>query len=147
MFRIFWVFSAALRCYAVDALAAEPIGVVKTLSGTAWVVRAGQPLPCGLNAHILAQDIIRTSGDGRVGILFSDGARVSLDPSSELKIDRFRFRPAQREFEMVMMLVRGVAAYVSGKVARFAPESVKMETPVAVIGLRGTQFAVSLDQK
>jgi hypothetical protein len=127
------------------AFAEEPIGVVKVVQGSVSVIR-GQTMPCQENMHILSKDVFRTGADGRVGLLFSDGTRVSLDPNSELNIEKFRFAPAQKEFEFVMKLVRGVAAYVSGKIAQLSPGSVQVETPVAVIGLRGTHVVISLEQ-
>jgi hypothetical protein len=131
---VFWAFSGAVS-------GAEPIGVVKTLVGSASIVRAGQIMPCRMELHIFVNDVIQTAVDGRVGILFSDGARMALDPGSELKISRFQFVPSRKDFGMV----RGMVAYISGKIGHFSPESVRMETPVAVIGLRGTHFVVSLD--
>jgi hypothetical protein len=42
-------------------------------------------------------------------------------------------------------MARGAMVYVSGKIAQFSPGSVSVETPVGVLGLRGTEFAVALD--
>jgi hypothetical protein len=74
-----------------------------------------------------------------------DGTRISLGPNTELKVDRFVYQPAQGKFGLLLRLGRGALAYISGRIAQFSPESVSVETPVAVIGLRGTSFAVSIE--
>lgn len=144
MFRTILVTYFLLCCHSAQAAEPEPIGVIKTLEGPAWVERQGQKQPAVLNGHLHLGDVVSTGPKGRAGLLFSDGARVALDPESTLRMEKFRYAPAQKEFEMVLRLVRGVAAYISGKVAAFAPGAVRMETPVGVIGLRGTEFVVAL---
>ena len=42
-----------------------------------------------------------------------------------------------------MRVVRGVAAYVSGRIAKLAPDAVRLETPAAIVGVRGTSVAIS----
>ncbi|HEU0120758.1 MAG TPA: FecR family protein [Bryobacteraceae bacterium] len=144
MFRTLLVTYFLLFCLSAVAAEPEPIAVIKTLDGPVWVERQGTRQAAVLNNHLHIADVVITGAKGRAGLLFSDGARVSLDPESTLQLERFRYAPAQKEFEMVLRLVRGIAAYVSGKVASFAPGAVRMETPVGVIGLRGTQFVAAL---
>jgi hypothetical protein len=45
---------------------------------------------------------------------------------------------------MVLNFVRGVAAYVSGRMAKLAPDSVRLETPAAIVGVRGTTVAINV---
>ncbi len=144
MRRLIWI-AFAWIFVTTCAFAQAPIGVAKVVQGSVTVIRA-QAMPCQENMHILPKDVIRTGPDGRVGLLFSDGTRISLDPNSEFQIEKFRFAPAQKEFDFLMKLVRGAAAYVSGKIAQLSPSSVQIETPVAVIGLRGTEVVISLEQ-
>jgi hypothetical protein len=47
---------------------------------------------------------------------------------------------------MVVKFVRGVAAYVSGRIARIAPDSIRLETPSAIVGVRGTSLAVRVGE-
>jgi hypothetical protein len=46
---------------------------------------------------------------------------------------------------MVLKFVRGAAAYVSGRMAKLAPDSIRLETPAAIVGVRGTTVAVRVD--
>jgi hypothetical protein len=96
--------------------------------------------------HLLARDVIQTAGDGRAGIIFQDGTRVSLGPNTEVSVEQFAYEPAQGRLELLLRMARGVLAYVSGRIAQRSPQSVRLQTPVGIVGLRGTSFAVSLEQ-
>jgi hypothetical protein len=95
--------------------------------------------------HILLNDTVQTPADGSMAMIMQDGSRISVGPNTELRVDRFVYEPVEGAFGLVLRLGRGVMAYISGKIAQFSPGSVSVETPVGVLGLRGTHFAVSLD--
>jgi hypothetical protein len=120
------------------------VGSVKTALGGAEVRRGNDTLPARGGMHLLANDILRTSADGRLGVILQDGTGIGLGPNTELKIDSFVYDPSAGKLGLLLRLVRGVMAYFSGGIARLAPGSVTVETPVGVIGLRGTHLAVSL---
>lgn len=129
-----------------SAYAAEPfVGSVKTVQGATSVQRASESLPVTEGLHLLAHDVLHTGADGRLAFILRDGTRVSLGSNSEMKLDQFVYEPAQNQYALVLDLAKGVLAYISGKIAKFSPESVKLQTPVGIIGVRGTHFAVALD--
>jgi hypothetical protein len=131
---------------AIPAWSAESIvGSVKTVLGAASVSRGNQTLPATAGMHLLLNDVLVTGADGRLGAILQDGTGIGLGPGTELKIDTFLFEPAQGKLALLLRLTRGVLAYFSGRIARFAPGSVTVETPVGVIGLRGTHMAITLD--
>lgn len=117
------------------------VGHVKIAEGAALVVRAGQVMPAHAGQPLLEGDVLRTGTDGRLGVILKDDTRISLGHDSELQIDRFAFQPAQGRLALVLKWARGVATFVSGEIARLAPEAVRVETPVAIVGIRGTHFA------
>ena len=120
------------------------VGTVKTVH-TGTVIRRGrETITVREGTHILLNDILQTGTDGSVGAILQDGTRISLGPNTELKVDRFLYQPADGKFGLLLQLGRGALAYVSGKIAQFSPGSVSVETPVGVLGLRGTEFAVSI---
>jgi len=104
-------------------------------------------MPCTEGMHLFENDVLRSGADGQAGIILSDGTRVSIGPKTELGIEKFLFDPAAGQFGLIMRLARGVLAYVSGRIAQFSPQSVQVETPVGSIGLRGTEFAITLDPR
>jgi hypothetical protein len=142
-----------VRLLMVSALLAVPslwgadavVGSVKTARGMAVALRGTETVTLREGAHLLLNDNLRTGHDGSLGVILQDGTRISLGPDSELKIDKFVYAPADGQFGLLLQLAKGALAYVSGRIAQFSPQSVNVQTPVGVLGLRGTHFAVSLD--
>lgn len=131
---------------SLPARGAESIaGSVKTTRGGAVVRRGAQIIPARAGMHLLVNDVLETSADGRLGAILQDGTGVGLGPNTELKIDSFVYEPADGKFGLLLRLARGVMAYFSGGIARLAPGSVTVETPVGVIGMRGTRMAVTIE--
>jgi hypothetical protein len=126
---------------AAGSLAADA-GRIKTARGTAWIERAGTRMPASVGTPIRRQDVIVTGADGAVGITFADDSRLSIGPDTTLAIERFAFDPTTHEGTHETSLRRGTLAAVSGKLARQSPDAMKVRTPAAVLGVRGTEFAV-----
>jgi len=121
------------------------IGSVKTAEGAAIVRRGADSIPAREGLHLILNDTLQTPAGGRLGAILQDGTRIALGPNTELKIDRFVYDPAAGKFDLLLRLGKGVLTYISGKIAQFAPASATVETPVGVLGLRGTHFAISLE--
>ena len=121
-------------------------GRIKVVSGSAFIVRDSVTIRAQAGQEIFEADGLRTGADGRIGVLLNDDTRVSLGPSSDVRLDRFTYAPADGNFGLVLKVVRGVAAYVSGRIAKLAPDSIRLETPAAIVGVRGTSLAISVDQ-
>jgi hypothetical protein len=78
-------------------------------------------------------------------VVFNDDTLLSLGPGSVLVIDEFVFAPNQGKFSIVIRMLKGTAAYLSGLISKLAPESAHFETPSASIGIRGTKFVVKVE--
>lgn len=126
---------------ATPAFAQQPAGRVKIVSGSAFIIRGGSLLPVRVGQPVYEADRLRTGSDSRVGITLNDDTRVSLGPSSEVSLERFAYVPAEGRIAFALKIVRGVAAYVSGRIAKLSPDSVRLETPSAIVGVRGTTLA------
>jgi hypothetical protein len=137
------VFALVLAA-AAPAVAQQPTaaGRVKVASGAAFIVRQGATVPAQVGQVVFEADGLRTGADGRIGVTLKDDTRVSIGPGSEVRLDRFVYAPADGQFGFVLKIVRGVAAYVSGRIAKLAPDSIRLETPTAIVGVRGTRLAV-----
>jgi hypothetical protein len=133
-----------LMLAAAPAFGQQPAaaGRIKIASGSAFVVRAGKAVPAKLGEAVFEADSLRTGANGRLGITLKDDTRLSLGPNSEIRLDRFAFEPAEGQFGFVLRLVHGVAAYVSGRIAKLAPDSIRLETPAAIVGVRGTTLVL-----
>ena len=134
---------------AVPAQAAEPAsaGQIKVVSGSAFIVRGDTVLPAAVGQRVFESDKVRTGSDGRLGITLKDDTRFSLGPNSEVHLERFAYAPAEGHLALALNVVRGIAAYVSGRIAKLSPDAVRLETPGAIVGVRGTTLALSVSPK
>jgi hypothetical protein len=134
-----------LMSSTVAAASDGPAGSVKTVKGLASVVRQDSVIQAKSGDKIFKKDILRTGSDGSLGVIFKDDTLLSLGPNSELVIDEFLFSPAEGKLSFIARMLRGTAAYLSGIIARLSPESVRFETPVASVGIRGTKFLIKVE--
>lgn len=133
---------AGVAATAVAQPSQAVAGRIKIASGSAFVVRAGAVLPAQAGQLVYEADALRTGADGRLGVTLKDDTRLSMGPGSELRVDRFLYAPAEGRLGLVLNVVRGVVAYVSGRIAKLSPDSIRLETPAAVVGVRGTTLAL-----
>jgi hypothetical protein len=133
-------------CAAAPASAQGPsaAGRIKLVSGQVFVVRGGAATPAEVGQAVLESDTLRTGADGRLGVTLRDDTRISLGPASEVRLDSFLYTPAEGRLGLVLNFIRGMAVYVSGKIAKLAPDSIRLETPGAIVGVRGTTVAVQV---
>ena len=138
-------FGASVLVLATTALSAQQpaaVGRIKIASGSVFIVRASGLVPAKAGQDVFEADGLRTGPDGRVGITLKDDTRVSLGPSSEVRLDRFVYAPGDGQLGFVLRMVRGAAAYVSGRIAKLSPDAIRLETPQAIVGVRGTSLAI-----
>ncbi len=133
-----------------EAFSADPspvIGTLQRVSGSAAVVRQDQILPAKAGLGIHPNDTLRTGPDGAIGIVFHDDTLLSLGPGSVLAIDEFVYAPRQGKLSLIFRMMKGTAVYLSGLIAKLAPDSVLFVTPSASVGVRGTKFAVKVEER
>ena len=103
-------------------------------------LRGGQVSRLGLGQSLQEGDRIVTGRDGMAILVFIDQARVSLRSESELIISKYRLSQPGKPADMQLELVRGAMRQISGDAMRAEPERYRLNTPVAAIGVRGTDF-------
>jgi hypothetical protein len=136
-------FVGACIAVAVPASAQPPAaGRIKIASGEAVIVRGSRTSPARVGEPVYSSDHLRTGKDGKVGVTLNDDTQLSIGPASEVRLDSFVFEPGQGHLALVLKFIRGTAAYVSGQIAKLAPDAVRLETPAAIVGVRGTTLAV-----
>jgi len=126
----------------VAVASAEDAGQIKVSKGSAQIERAGKTLPATVGQVVQQGDVVVTGADGSVGITFRDNSLVSIGPDSALGIDRFVFDSTTHQGNFDASLKQGTLAVVSGKLAKQSPEAMKVKTPAAILGVRGTEFLV-----
>lgn len=126
-------------------MAAEEAGRVKVTKGAVYIEREGKRIPAPVGAAVQASDTVVTGADGSVGITFHDNSLLSAGPNSELVIDKFVFDSTTHKGEFETSLKKGTLAVVSGKIVKQSPEAMRVRTPAAIMGVRGTEFVVKVD--
>lgn len=135
---------AALVAMAIPAMASD-VGLIKVSKGDVRIERAGARVAASVGTGVQASDVIVTGSDGLAGITFTDNSLVSLGPNSRLSIDRYRFDSTTHQGEFESSLTKGRLAAISGKMVKQSPEAMKVRTPSAIMGVRGTEFIVQVD--
>jgi hypothetical protein len=128
--------------FGVAVSAAQDAGQIKVSKGSAQIERSGKKLPANVGQVVQQGDVVVTGADGSVGITFRDSSLVSIGPDSVLAIDRFVFDSTTHQGAFDSSLKQGTLAVVSGKLAKQSPEAMKVKTPAAILGVRGTEFLV-----
>lgn len=138
---------ALLAVLAAPLHAAKPppsVGQVKVAKGLVQIERGTATLPATPGTPILQYDLVRTGADGSVGITFEDNSVLSTGPDSILEISRFAFDTTTHDGAFEARLSRGTLSAISGKIAKQTPEAMKIHTPSAILGVRGTEFYVKV---
>lgn len=100
----------------------------------------------GKGMTLLEGDRIKTAANSHVYVRLRDGGLLVVRPASELHVDLWRYDPARPQDSMIKYtLDNGVARHVSGQGAKAARDKFRFNTPMAAIGVRGTDFTVLAD--
>jgi len=124
------------------------VGEVSLVLGRAYLERDNdrERIEAGSKVHV--GDRVFTEAGGHVHVRFVDDALVSVRPSSTLDVVRYDYDAAKPENSAVKFeLSEGVARAISGDAAKSARQRFRMNTPIAAIGVRGTDFVVSANSR
>lgn len=144
MMKTLWALLALLAGTA--ALASEPIGYVKKVSGEASVTTAGKAVKAEVGTPVHQGSVLRTSAKSSLGVTFKDETIMSFGPDTELTVDEYLYAPAQGKLKLGSKLTKGSLNYVSGVIAKLQPDAVTVGTPTGTIGVRGTAFVVKVEE-
>ena len=128
------------------AQADTPAGTIVLVVGDAWAQAGGQRLPLARGARVETGQKLITGEGGHIHVRMNDGGLVAIRPHSELEIQVFDYDPANPKAGKVRYSLRhGVARSVTGAIGEANKESFRFNTPVAAIGVRGTDFVAFSD--
>ena len=130
--------------YLGHAYAKDPIGVLSAVVGTVKIERSSNVFSGATADKVFEQDKIITFGKSRAQILLSDQTAINISQNAELVLTKFVY--GGDEETVAIKVSKGTFRFISGKVATSSPEKVNVETPVATIGVRGTEFIGQIDQ-
>jgi len=130
-----------------NVYAAESIGGVFEQSGKPGsIVRTtGEELTANLNTDIESYDNVETE-NGRLKIKFVDETQISLTEHTLVEITEYVYDPDPSKSKMAMNFVQGTARFATGGLGLVPKENIQIDTPTAVIGIRGTDFTTTVDE-
>ena len=123
------------------------IGEVSITSGSAVIDRqdGDKGITVKKELDIFSYDTVKT-GNGKVGIKFIDETRVDVTEHSKLVIDEFVYDPNTKTGSLSLKASLGTVRYASGQIAKNSKQNVKISTPTATIAVRGTDFAMTVNE-
>jgi hypothetical protein len=130
----------------LEGSAGAEIGQIKNVAGQVFLFRNNVQQPAKAGDLIEQADVVTTGPNSSVGITFIDNSRFSAGPNSRIELKQFRFDPTTQEGEFLTDAQRGTLAIVSGQIAKRSPDAMKIKTPSTILGVRGTTFAVKIDE-
>lgn len=144
MVAVVFAGSAAWTAHAADPAPAS-VGIVKSVSGTVMIVRGSDPLRATDGAPLFVADRIDSAPGATAGIVFKDGTLLTVGPATRIQVRDYVFEPAASRYAFGVYLEQGSAIYASGRIGKLAPETVRLESPTATVGVRGTRFIIQAD--
>ncbi len=141
-----WTIAAVLLGFSAAAMAAD-VGEVKIAKGAAHLERGTEKLPVRVGMPVQQSDKVVTGADGTVGITFADNSLLSVGPDSVLAIDHYVFDSTTHAGQFDSTLSKGTLAVISGKMVKQSPDAMRVHTPSAIMGVRGTEFIVRVDPR
>jgi hypothetical protein len=143
--RVFLAFSLAITGFQVAWAQAASAGQVIVSSGNFTALKAdnsSKKLQRGDNFY--SGDTLLTGANTNAQIRFTDGTVIALYPNSKLKVDDYSYQKNASSDKSVVTLVQGGFRAITGLISKANPNAYKVQTPVAVIGVRGTSYGAVL---
>jgi len=117
-------------------------GVVIFTRGDVQVVRNETQNILKRRVKIHSGDLIVTGKDSRANLRMIDGAILTLGANSSLSINRYQYSDRVNGGSARLELLKGVMRAVTGVIGKTKNRDFLVKTPVATIGVRGTDFWV-----
>jgi hypothetical protein len=145
--RYTWILLGALLLIALIARpVSSDVGEIGQIKGSGVLEREGKIVIEGeVGAGVKSMDEAVTA-NGTMRIDFIDETRVELTEQSRLVIDEFVYDPANDIGSLSIKASLGTVRYASGQIAKKYKQNVKISTPSATIGVRGTDFIMVVDE-
>ena len=126
---------------------AQPIGTVDTIAGTVIVTHVdGSQEELEPGSPVYQGDVLETGPEGAVGVTLADQTNFSMAENGNMVLDEMVYDPVTQDGSIAISAIEGVFTFVSGQVAKTDPDAMTLSTPVATIGIRGTQVGVDVGE-
>ena len=126
-----------------SASAAKVIGHVTKLTGTATAIRNGVAITLHQGDNVHQGDVVQSGSESTLGITFIDGTVFGLGANARMVLNEMVYDPNGTKNSALLSLVQGTISFVAGATAKHG--DMKVDTPVATMGIRGTAVLVEID--
>ena len=116
------------------------VGSITDLDGKAEIVSAGAGAAAAKGAPVHMNDELKTGADGRLQVTFRDATVLTLSEDARVVIDRYVYDPGQGVGDILLTTTQGAFRFATGKMKELPEKNIAVDTPVAQIGVRGTEF-------
>ena len=113
------------------------------LVGTATAIRNGVSIILNNGDNVEKGDVVASGSDSTVGITFIDGTVFGLSSNARMVLNEMVYDPNGSNNSSLLSLVAGTITFVAGETAKHG--DMKVDTPVATMGIRGTAVLVEID--
>ena len=138
LFALLFVIGLPLVVNAADDPAA--VGVVDKVENEAKVVSGETAAAAIIGTPVHMKDELRTGPEGRLKIIFRDDTVLTLGEKASVIIDRYVYDPDQSTGATVLLATKGAFRFASGRIKEMKGSTIAVTTPMADIGVRGTEF-------
>lgn len=122
------------------ANAADEIGVVDKVENEARIVSGDSAVAAIIGTPVHMRDELRTGAEGRLKIIFRDETVLTLGENASVVINRYVYDPDKGAGEAMLLATKGAFRFATGRIKAMNKSKIAVTTPVADIGVRGTEF-------
>jgi hypothetical protein len=134
-------------CAAPPAARADDATIVFSTGQAHLTTHEGRTLRVRKGQALGAGQLLRTGTSGHVQLRFRDGTYVSLQPSTDLRLDAYRYHAGPDAGELAAFtLYRGSARFMTGAIGKLAGSRFRVATPVAALELHGSEVVATFAQ-
>lgn len=134
---------------AISSAAQEAGSRVYVVRGNVFVTQGKNPAHRVINSEPVVADTFINTGDNSAALVrFEDGQVVTMQASSLFQVGDYRYdtKEAQNS-NIVFSLFKGGARFLTGLIGQQNKRAFKLLTPNATIGVRGTDFMLTMGDK
>ncbi|MFZ0396868.1 MAG: FecR family protein [Methyloceanibacter sp.] len=135
---VLFIIGLPLAANAADDPSA--VGAVDRVENEARIVAGETVTPAKIGTPVHLRDELRTGPEGRLRVTFRDDTVLTLGEKASVVIDRYVYDPDRNVGETLIQTTKGAFLFASGRIKGLKQHNIAVSTPVADIGVRGTQF-------
>lgn len=116
------------------------VGTVNRVENEAQVISASGALTAAVGTPVHMKDELRTGANARLQVTFRDNTLLTFGEHASVVIDRYVYDPDRGVGETVLQATKGAFRFATGRIKEMKDHKIAVSTPVADIGVRGTEF-------